>query len=274
MSRIEIDTTEIVNWGKFLDTLTNQAKERVKGNRTDLRALKNGEVFVDPAGDAWVVCEQLSNTTSARTVVARKDVLPHELVFQNADWGNSDRKEYLNGTYYESLKGLFGKENILEHPVSLTALDGTDGYDDPWVYVSELTFDRFQRYQQYIRDYKTVYGLVTPSTTNPEIPAPCVYGCAYGNIQAFTTSDPLAMRPMLTLNANMVVQRNEDHKINTTIEYKGFTGTVEYSEEKQVYFGSVPGSETWLTYEGKTMEKVLQAFHSMIDELLDSHRVR
>jgi predicted HicB family RNase H-like nuclease len=53
------------------------------------------------------------------------------------------------------------------------------------------------------------------------------------------------------------------------LKYKGYTGSVEYSEEDKCLFGKVQGlSKDSITYEGSTVEELTDDFESAIDEYL------
>lgn len=57
---------------------------------------------------------------------------------------------------------------------------------------------------------------------------------------------------------------------NKTLNYKGYKGSIEYSEHDQLYFGKVldlPG--TLISYEGKTPEDLEKDFQESIDCYLD-----
>ena len=60
-----------------------------------------------------------------------------------------------------------------------------------------------------------------------------------------------------------------------TLKYKGYSGTVEYSEEDNCLFGKVIGmNKNIITYEGKTVEDLKADFVSGIDLYLDSCKDR
>lgn len=62
-------------------------------------------------------------------------------------------------------------------------------------------------------------------------------------------------------------------KFNNTMEYKGYTGSVEFSEEDRIFWGKVLGIRSSITYEGRTPDELIQGFHDMIDFYLESCRV-
>lgn len=53
------------------------------------------------------------------------------------------------------------------------------------------------------------------------------------------------------------------------IEYKGYIGSVEFSEEDEIFFGKVLGIRSLLSYEGETAKELISDFHEAVDEYLD-----
>ena len=56
--------------------------------------------------------------------------------------------------------------------------------------------------------------------------------------------------------------------MKNTMEYKGYTGSVEFSAEDKFFFGKVLGIRTLLSYEGTNAEELLKDFHEAVDEYL------
>lgn len=55
------------------------------------------------------------------------------------------------------------------------------------------------------------------------------------------------------------------------LKYKGYTGSVEYSDEDKCLFGKVEGLHgTLISYEGTTIDEITTDFHSAVDEYLES----
>lgn len=52
------------------------------------------------------------------------------------------------------------------------------------------------------------------------------------------------------------------------MEYKGFTGSVEFSKEDGVYFGKALNERALISYEGATLEELEADFHGAVDDLL------
>lgn len=53
------------------------------------------------------------------------------------------------------------------------------------------------------------------------------------------------------------------------ITYKDYVGTVNFSEEDMVFFGKVIGITDSISYEGDTVEGLIEDFHSAVDEYLE-----
>ena len=56
--------------------------------------------------------------------------------------------------------------------------------------------------------------------------------------------------------------------MNNTIEYKGYIGSVEFSEADRVFFGKVQGIRSLISYEGTNAEELLDDFHGAVDDYL------
>lgn len=56
--------------------------------------------------------------------------------------------------------------------------------------------------------------------------------------------------------------------MSNTMEYKGYVGSVEFSEEDGLFFGKVMGLRALLSYEGNTAAELVADFHAAIDDYL------
>lgn len=55
------------------------------------------------------------------------------------------------------------------------------------------------------------------------------------------------------------------------LKYKGYTGSVEYSDEDKCLFGKVQGLHgTLISYEGTTIEEITEDFQEAVDDYLVS----
>ena len=53
------------------------------------------------------------------------------------------------------------------------------------------------------------------------------------------------------------------------MEYKGYLGSVEFSEEDALFYGKVLGIRALISYEGSTARELLTDFHGAVDDYLE-----
>ena len=56
--------------------------------------------------------------------------------------------------------------------------------------------------------------------------------------------------------------------MNNTIQYKGYVGSVEFSEEDGIFYGKVMGIRSLISYEGESARELLDDFHDAVDDCL------
>lgn len=178
--------------------------------KTRLSVLRAGDIFKGKNGNEYVVCEQfLNGTVLSCTAVVRKDVLNKTMTFgKDNNWKNSEWRKYLNSEYYQEISDEFGKENINEHEVDLTSLDGYDDYGTVRDKVSAMTIDRYRRYHKYIGKVSEWNYLSTPDSTPSGVGSSrvqCVYGD--GNVNYSDCGRDEALRPFFILNSCVQVQK-------------------------------------------------------------------
>lgn len=61
-----------------------------------------------------------------------------------------------------------------------------------------------------------------------------------------------------------------ENRLTRTMEYRGYVGSVEFSEEDAVFFGKVQGIRSLVSYEGTTREELESDFHNAVDDYLSS----
>mgnify|MGYP004476308591 FL=1 len=59
--------------------------------------------------------------------------------------------------------------------------------------------------------------------------------------------------------------------MNNTMEYKGYVGSVEFSEEDALFFGEVLGVRALISYEGENARDLVEDFHSAVDDYLERY---
>ena len=55
-------------------------------------------------------------------------------------------------------------------------------------------------------------------------------------------------------------------KMNNTIQYKGYVGSVEFSEDDGILYGKVMGIRSLISYESESGQKLLNVFYSAVDD--------
>lgn len=57
--------------------------------------------------------------------------------------------------------------------------------------------------------------------------------------------------------------------MSNTLQYKGYVGNIEFSEEDKIFYGKVQGIRSLISYEGDSAESLITDFHNAIDDYLD-----
>lgn len=57
--------------------------------------------------------------------------------------------------------------------------------------------------------------------------------------------------------------------MNNIMEYKGYSGTVEYSPEDNILFGKVLGIRSLISYEGQSISELRADFEGAVDDYLE-----
>lgn len=59
---------------------------------------------------------------------------------------------------------------------------------------------------------------------------------------------------------------NGESNMNNNMEYKGYLGSVEFSEEEAVFFGKIMNIRSLISYEGKNVMELSEQFREAVDE--------
>lgn len=59
-------------------------------------------------------------------------------------------------------------------------------------------------------------------------------------------------------------------KIQGTLKYKGYTGSIEYSIEDMCFYGRLLEINNLVMYEGSTIEDLEESFKYMVDDYLET----
>ncbi len=57
--------------------------------------------------------------------------------------------------------------------------------------------------------------------------------------------------------------------MKNVLNYKNYIGTVEFSEEDKVFFGKVIGITDSISFEGDTVDNLIEDFHNAVDDYLE-----
>ena len=57
--------------------------------------------------------------------------------------------------------------------------------------------------------------------------------------------------------------------MKNVLNYKNYIGTVEFSEEDKVFFGKVIGITDSISFEGDTVDNLIEDFHDAVDDYLE-----
>ena len=53
------------------------------------------------------------------------------------------------------------------------------------------------------------------------------------------------------------------------IEYKGYIGSIEFSQEDELFYGKVQGIRALISYEGTNAQELIEDFHDAVDAYLE-----
>lgn len=56
--------------------------------------------------------------------------------------------------------------------------------------------------------------------------------------------------------------------MSSTMQYRGYVGSVEFSEEDCVFYGKVQGIRSLISYEGENARDLIDDFHGAVDDYL------
>lgn len=179
----------------------------VPQTKTDLTLLNPGDVF-EKNGVTYIICEQFEDGTTA---VVRKECLDKIMEFgNNNNWKKSKWRKYLNDEYLKEMEDVFGADNIIEHEVDLTSLDGFDDYGVSVDKVSAMNIDRYRKYHKYIGDTDKCHYLSTPdSTPSGTVSSLVRYVDSRGNVVCSDCDWSWDVRPFFVLKSSISVSFEE-----------------------------------------------------------------
>jgi len=57
--------------------------------------------------------------------------------------------------------------------------------------------------------------------------------------------------------------------MSNTMQYRGYLGSVEFSQEDALFFGKVLGISALVSYEGENAQELVEDFHEAVDDYLE-----
>lgn len=60
--------------------------------------------------------------------------------------------------------------------------------------------------------------------------------------------------------------------MNNIMEYKGYVGSVEFSEEDTIFYGKLLGIRSLISYDGTNARELVDDFHKAVDDYLEKCR--
>ena len=58
-------------------------------------------------------------------------------------------------------------------------------------------------------------------------------------------------------------------RIGQFVEYKGYVGTIEYSPEDRLHYGSLLNIKDSISYHAKTVEELSERYHEAVDRYIE-----
>ncbi len=147
------------------------------------------------------------------TAILFKDSLEERRKFDSnlGNWISSDLRNFLNTDFYKSLSAEIGEENIVEHTVDLTTVEGSKKYGTVQDKVSLLTCSLFSKYHDILEKFKLDkwWWLCTP------IDVPNYEDCARavrdsGMVDYDRYDGGGGVRPFCILKSNIFVSKVEE----------------------------------------------------------------
>ena len=75
---------------------------------------------------------------------------------------------------------------------------------------------------------------------------------------------------MLLARDPTAVERQGDYKMSDVMTYKGYIGSVRYSEEDDVFHGRLEAVNDLIMFEGTSVKELKKAFHEAVDDYIET----
>lgn len=127
--------------------LVKMLEERERSNKVKLESLKAGKTFCIGEND-YIVLEQHERKTK---VISKNFIAEgREFADDTVDYKTSGLRKYIEAKIQPTIENEVGAENLVEHTVSLTTVDGQNDYGELTCKVRPITFDEARQYNDLI----------------------------------------------------------------------------------------------------------------------------
>lgn len=177
-------------------------------NLTELGKVEPGTVVKSGTFEI-IVLEHLKEGTA----ILFKDCLEERMQFDsNSDnWISCDLRNFLNTDFYKHLSAEIGEENIIEHTVDLTTVEGSKKFGTVQDKISLFTCHQFSKYHDILTKFKPDkwWWLCSP------IDVPNYEDCAravsnFGVVSYDDCNNVGGVRPFCILKSNIFVSKVEE----------------------------------------------------------------
>ena len=189
--------------------LVKMLEEREQSNKVKLESLKAGETFCIGEND-YIVIEQ----HEGKTKVISKDFIAEDREFADdtADYKTSGLRKYIEAEIQPTIENEVGTENLVEHTVSLTTVDGQNDYGELTCKVRPITFDEARQYNNLIvnKDLNDWWWTCTAWTSpNREYNRSVAVVLPSGYVDYYNCGSCNGVRPFFILKSNIFVSKGE-----------------------------------------------------------------
>lgn len=187
--------------------LVKMLEEREQSNKVKLESLKAGETFCIGEDD-YIVLEQ----HEGKTKVISKDFIAEDRKFADdtVNYKTSGLRKCIEAEIQPTIENEVGAENLVEHTVSLTTVDGQNDYGELTCKVRPITFDEARKYNNLIvnNDLDDWWWTCTAWTSpNREYNRSMTVVLPSGNFYGYNCYNSNGIRPVCILKSNIFVSK-------------------------------------------------------------------
>lgn len=189
--------------------LVKMLEEREQSNKVKLESLKAGETFYI-GENGYIVLKH----HEGKTKVISRNFIAEDRKFADdtADYKTSGLRKYTEAEIQPTIEEEVGAENLVEHTVSLTTVDGQDDYGELTCKVRPLTFDEARKYNNLIvnNDLDDWWWTCTAWTSpNREYNRSITVVLPSGGIRNYDCNGSNGVRPVCILKSNIFVSKGK-----------------------------------------------------------------